>query len=330
MEQLEIIKASEITTREIEWLWYPFIPYGKVTILQGDSGDGKSLMILKLAAMLTQGEPMPFADGDGQAPINVIYQSSEDDADDTIVPRFLKAGGDPERLLFINEKKKFLSFSDLRLLAALEQTKARLLILDPLSAYIGEGIQLNAANEVRAQFRPLIEMAKELKCAILIVHHQNKQLGQKAINRGSGSVDVIAGPRSTLVIARTGNDDPDERILAQVKCNVGPTGTAIVFSVGNGEVTWLREEAKTADEVLGNVFSGLGRPGTLVSDAKDILAEQLAKGPRPQQEIMAMMKAAGIGETTAKKAKALLAIRSVKQGSMWFWSLPEAGIEIAN
>ena len=330
MELLEIIKASEITTREIEWLWYPFIPFGKVTILQGDSGDGKSLMILKLAAMLTQGEPMPFTDGDGQAPINVIYQSSEDDADDTIVPRFLKAGGDPERLLFINEKKKFLSFSDPRLLAALEQTKARLLILDPLSAYIGEGIQLNAANEVRAQFRPLIEMAKELKCAILIVHHQNKQLGQKAINRGSGSVDVIAGPRSTLVIARTGNDDPDERILAQVKCNVGPTGTAIVFSVGNGEVTWLREEAKTADEVLGNVFSGLGRPGTLVSDAKDILAEQLAKGPRPQQEIMAMMKAAGIGETTAKKAKALLAIRSVKQGSMWFWSLPEAGIGIAD
>ena len=330
MEQLEIIKASEITTREIEWLWYPFIPYGKVTILQGDSGDGKSLMILKLAAMLTRGDSMPFADGDGQAPINVIYQSSEDDADDTIVPRFLKAGGDPERLLFINEKKKFLSFSDLRLLAALEQTKARLLILDPLSAYIGEGIQLNAANEVRAQFRPLIEMAKELKCAILIVHHQNKQLGQKAINRGSGSVDVIAGPRSTLVIARTGNDDPDERILAQVKCNVGPTGTAIVFSVGNGEVTWLREEAKTADEVLGNVCSALGRPGTLVGEAKDILAEQLAKAPRPQQEIMAMMKAAGIGETTAKKAKALLAIRSVKQGSMWFWSLPEAGIEIAN
>ena len=229
MEQLEIIKASEITTREIEWLWYPFIPYGKVTILQGDSGDGKSLMILKMAAMLTRGEPMPFADGEGQAPINVIYQSSEDDADDTIVPRFLKAGGDPERLLFINEKKKFLNFSDPRLLAALEQTKARLLILDPLSAYIGEGIQLNAANEVRAQFRPLIEMAKELKCAILIVHHQNKQLGQKAINRGSGSVDVIAGPRSTLVIARTGSEDPDERILAQVKCNVGPTGTAIVF-----------------------------------------------------------------------------------------------------
>ena len=86
MEELELIRASDIQCREIEWLWYPFIPYGKVTVLQGDSGDGKSLMILKLAAMLTRGEPMPFTDGEGQEPINVIYQSSEDDADDTIVP----------------------------------------------------------------------------------------------------------------------------------------------------------------------------------------------------------------------------------------------------
>ena len=94
MEELEIIKAADIECRPIEWLWYPFIPYGKVTVLQGDSGDGKSLMVLTLAAMLTRGLPMPFTDGEGQEPINVIYQSSEDDADDTIVPRFLNAGGD--------------------------------------------------------------------------------------------------------------------------------------------------------------------------------------------------------------------------------------------
>ena len=322
MEELKIIKASDVDCRNIEWLWYPFIPYGKVTILQGDSGDGKSLMILKLAAMLTQGEPMPFTDGDGQTPINVIYQSSEDDADDTIVPRFMESGGDPDRLFFISEKEKFLSFSDQRLLAALEQTQARLLILDPLSAYIGENTQLNSANSVRAQFRPLIELAKKLRCAVIVVHHHNKQLGQRAINRGSGSVDVIAGPRSTLVISRTRSDDPDERILAQVKCNVGPTGSAIVFSVSNGEVTWLREEARTADEVLGNTFNEPGRHDTQLQIAKETLRQFLSAGPRPQQEVMHMMKAAGVGESTAKKAKAQLEIRSVKQGSMWFWSLP--------
>lgn len=325
MEKLEIIKASDVTVREIEWLWYPFIPYGKVTILQGDPGDGKSLMVLKLAAMLTKGESMPFTDGEGQEPINVIYQSSEDDADDTIVPRFLRSGGDPEKLLFINEKEKFLSFSDERILAALEQTKARLLILDPLSAYIGEGTQLNSANAVRAQFRPLIEIAKRLRCAILVIHHQNKQIGQKAINRSTGSGDVIAASRSGLIIARTDRDHPDERILAQVKCNVGPTGNAILFSVSNGEVEWLSEESRTADEVLGNVFTGAsGRSDTQLQAAKEALQQLLADGPKPQREIMERIKGAGIGESTAKKAKALLAIRSEKQGSMWFWSLPDA------
>lgn len=324
MEELELIEARDIEVKEIEWLWYPFIPYGKVTVLQGDSGDGKSLMILKLAAMLTKGEPMPFTDGEGQEPINVIYQSSEDDADDTIVPRFIRAGGDLGRLKFISEKKKFLTFSDERLLEAIKQTKARLLILDPLSAYVGEKTQINSANEVRAQFRPLIEIAKEQKCAILIVHHQNKQQGQRAITRASGSVDVIAAARSALLIARTGNENPDERILAQVKCNIGPTGNAVTFSVANGVIEWLGEDAKTADEVLGNVFSTMGRPDTQTQKAKDALSQLLADGAKPASEIMNFMRNAGIGESTAKKAKSELAVRSVKQGSVWFWSLPYA------
>ena len=84
--KLEITKASEVKVKSVEWLWYPYIPYGKVTVIQGEAGDGKSTFILKLAAMLTRGEPMPFTDGEGAEPVSVIYQSTEDDADDTIVP----------------------------------------------------------------------------------------------------------------------------------------------------------------------------------------------------------------------------------------------------
>lgn len=321
--KLEITKASDVTVKQVEWLWYPYIPYGKVTVLQGDAGDGKSTFILKLAAMLTRGEPMPFTDGAGNKPVNVIYQSTEDDADDTIVPRFINAGGDTDRLLFINEKEQYLSFSDERLLEAIRQTNAKLIILDPLSAYIGESTSINSANEVRRQFRPLIDIAKEQGCAIVIVHHMNKAIGQKALNRGVGSVDIVGAARSVLLVARTDKDRPNERILAQVKSNLAPTGNAILFTVDEGGIEWREETARTADEVLGNVFAVAGRPDEQMQRAKETLSAILTDGiPKPQSEVMEKLKAVGVGESTAKKAKALLGVQSVKQGVRWFWTLP--------
>lgn len=318
----EITKASEVKVRKVEWLWYPFIPFGKVTVIQGDAGDGKSTFILKLAAMLTNGEPMPFTDGNNIEPMNVIYQSTEDDADDTIVPRFISAGGNTEKLLFINEKEHYLSFSDERLLEAIRATKAKLIILDPLSAYIGESTSINSANEVRSQFRPLIDIAKEQGCAIVIVHHMNKAMGQKAVNRAVGSVDIVGAARSVLMVARTDKERPNERILVQVKSNLSPTGSAIVFSLSENGIEWIEETSKTADEVLGNAFSSMGRPDEQIQKAKDVLSRLLSNHePKPQSLIMEQFKTMGISESTVKKAKAQLNIRSVKQGTYWYWVL---------
>lgn len=238
-QELELIRASDITPKEISWLWYPFIPYGKVTLLQGDPGDGKSTFMLTLAALLTKGSPLPFTEPEQPPePVNVIYQTTEDDADDTIVPRFIKADGDRERLIFINEKEKALSFEDERIDEAIKKTGARLLILDPLSSYIGD-CQINAANEVRPRFNHLIQLAKETGCAIVVINHLNKMMGTKAIYRTPGSIDVVGSVRSALLIGRS-KDNEDERVMVQQKANLAPTGAAIVFSLDENGVTFLR------------------------------------------------------------------------------------------
>ena len=142
---LEVVKASEIEPREVKWLWYPYIPFGKVTLLQGDPGDGKSKLMLSIAALLSKGEPLPFTDEETE-PMTIIYQTTEDDADDTVVPRFNSAGGNGENLIFIKEDEKSLSFGDNRIAEAIEKYHAKLLILDPMSSYIGENCSMNNAQ----------------------------------------------------------------------------------------------------------------------------------------------------------------------------------------
>lgn len=149
--------------------------FGKVTLLQGDLGDGKSKLMLSLAALLSKGAPLPFADEDESGePMTVIYQTTEDDADDTVVPRFNSAGGDGDRLIFIKEDEKSLTFGDDRICEAVEKYNAKLLSLDPMSSYIGDICSMNNANETRAEFNHLIAVAKDTGCAIVIIAHMNK------------------------------------------------------------------------------------------------------------------------------------------------------------
>lgn len=316
-----VVRASDITPTEVKWLWYPYIPYGKVTLLQGDPGDGKSRFILTIAALLTRGEPMPFSE-ESREPISVLYQTTEDDMDDTVIPRFIAAGGDRGRLFFIDESEWPLSFDDPRLRDAVIQIEAKLLILDPLSSYIGKAVSLNMANEVRTQFNPLIQLAKETGCAIVVVAHLNKMSGVRAIYRSTGSIDVVGAARSSLLIARTGTEHPEERIMVIQKSNLAPTGKGILFSAGD-RIEWIGEVETTADEVLGNLCPATGRPGRQHDLAREIIQLLLENGDVRQAEIAEKMEQAGIGWGTAKAVKAELKIQSYKRGKEWFWRMPE-------
>ena len=324
-KELKIISSTNVEVREINWLWYPFIPRGKVTILQGDPGEGKSTFMLTLAAYLTRGEALPFTDcGEPPDPITVLYQSTEDDYDDTIVPRFIKAGGIRDRLAFIDESEYPLTFDDDRILEGIKQTGAKLLVLDPLASYIGD-CSLNASNEVRQKFNALINAARETDCAIVVVNHMNKMPGLKAIYRTPGSIDVAGAVRSILLLARD-PDEEDKRYLVQTKMNLASKGDALEFRIDDGGIKFTGITDKTADEILRkqDFVSGIGRPDVKLQEAKEVIEELLAAGAAvPAEDCEAVLKKNGIRRSTAQTAKRELGIESVRIQDRWYWKLPE-------
>ena len=149
MTEKEILNfETDITESSVKWLWYPYIPLGKITIMQGNSGIGKTMLALNIAAALSKGESLP-GDTHPRKPINIIYNTAEDGLGDTIKPRLRLAGADLARINTINERVNTLSMTDERLETSVSEIGARLLILDPIQAYLGAKIDMNKANEVR-------------------------------------------------------------------------------------------------------------------------------------------------------------------------------------
>ena len=320
---LEIVRASDIEPKEVKWLWYPYIPFGKVTLLQGDPGDGKSKFMLSLAALLSKGEALPFSDEEEREPITIIYQTTEDDADDTVVPRFNSAGGNGDNLIFIKEDMKSLSFGDNRIREAIEKYNAKLLILDPMSSYIGESCSMNNANETRAEFNHLISVAKETGCAIVIIAHMNKMKDSNPLYRTNGSIDIAGAARSILAIIRTANKEaPAERYLVQVKSNLAPTGSAILFEVAESGVNFVSEMEMTAEEAFSSLAPKMGRPNETELRAKDFILEMLQDGEMLANDCEAKLEEAGFKKSTIKKAKKKAGVVSHKKGFLWYWSLP--------
>ena len=325
--KLEITKASEVQVKSVEWLWYPYIPFGKVTLLQGDPGDGKSKLMLSIAALLSKGEPLPFTETEETEPMTIIYQTTEDDADDTVVPRFNSAGGNGENLIFIKEDEKSLSFGDNRIAEAIERYHAKLLILDPMSSYIGENCSMNNANETRAEFNHLIAVAKNTGCAIVIIAHMNKMRDTNPLYRTNGSIDIAGAARSILAITRTPNKEaPAERYMVQVKSNLAPTGSAILFEVAEKGVDFISEMEMTAEEAFQSLAPKMGRPNDKEIKAKEFLLEMLKDGEMLSSDCEERLEAAGFKKSTIKKAKKKAGVISKKKGFLWYWSLPMGDI----
>ena len=168
MAELKIISMDEVQSKEVNWLWYPYIPYGKITIIQGDPGEGKTTLALRLAALLSKGEALPYDDTERE-PVKIIYQTAEDGLEDTIKPRLEAAEADCTQIKVIDESEAALSMLDERIEKAIIEVGARVVILDPIQAYVGANINMNNANEVRNVMAQLGRIAEKYDCAILLV-----------------------------------------------------------------------------------------------------------------------------------------------------------------
>ena len=337
------VKLSDVQPEKVSWLWRGRIPLGKVTILDGDPGLGKSTLLLDIAARVTIGQPMPGEVNKGE-PRDVVLISYEDGLADTIRPRLEAAGGDPSKVHVIKgvpcgdgtTRLPTLPDDIPAIEAKVREKKAALLIVDPLMAALSGRVDSAKDHNIRRALAPLAAMAEKLGAAVVAVRHLNKggvTSGPTALYRGGGSIGINGAARSVLLVGKD-PDDPNARILASVKMNLACAPASLKFTLVpaaiNPEVArvdWQGESERTADELVQQQMMESREERSKVEEAKEFLRDILGGGPRLATHVLAEAKEAGIATPTLRRAKYDLGVvvkKSKLENHPWTWELPAA------
>jgi hypothetical protein len=339
-DRLVIRRASDIVAVPVRWLWPNRLAIGKVTIIAGEPGLGKSQLTCAIAAAVTMGGDLPC--NEGRAPSgSVIILSAEDDAADTIRPRLDAAGADSARVLIISAvegrddagRRTFSLQADLALLE--DQIRRAgdvlLVVIDPVTSYLGK-VDSHKNAELRAVLEPLGEMAARLGVAVLAVTHLSKSSnGGSPNNRFIGSIAFVAAARAAFIVARD-PEDKDRRLFMPTKNNVGPDAAGLAFRIGLIETTagihapmvmWEGPTSVTAEDVL-NARPKKDGSSPRRNDAEAFLKTILADGPLPVRRIESEAKEAGLVMATVRRAKDVLGVKTSKTAldGGWVWELP--------
>ena len=312
-----MIRMSEVQQTEVDWLWYPYIPFGKLTIIQGNPGEGKTFFAMQLAAACTNRKFLPQMDP--FEPFNMIFQTAEDGLGDTVKPRLLSAEANLERVLVIDDADNPLTLADERIENAIRENNARLVIIDPLQAFLGANVDMNRANEVRPIFRRLAEVAQSTNCAIVMIGHLNKASGSQSTYRGLGSIDITAVVRSLLFIGKV-RSDPTTRVIVHEKSSLAPPGQSLAFSLGDEKgFRWIGAYDISAEDLLAG---GEGSKTELKQEqAVKLIEEFLSEGRKVSiAEINKEAKERGISERTVRLARNSMGdkIACERQGKDWW------------
>ena len=268
--------------------------------------------------MLSKGEKLPESKRVSE-PINIIYQTAEDGLADTVKPRLEAAKADSKRIMVIDETNIELSMTDIRLETAISQTNAKMVILDPLQAYIGASVDMHRANEIRPVMKHLADVAQKYQCAIVLIGHMNKSINMKSSYRGLGSIDIPASARSVLLVGRI-KDNPTIRVMAQIKSSLAHEGDPIAFEL-NKETgfKFIGKYDISVDDLINgtSTVSKVKQAETLIMD---ILSDGNAK---PQKQLQQQAKFRNISERTLNEAKKNLGVQSFRSNNVWYWKVSQ-------
>ena len=313
---------SDVKSEPLKWLWYPYIAIGKITLLQGDPGDGKSTMMMHFIAELSKGGATPDGVAFGR-PHKIIYQCSEDKAGDTIKPRLEAAGADCRNIAFINEEvHEGLTLDDERIRNAIIECTPQLVVIDPIQSYLENDSDMQIAVRARKIMRRIGMWASTYNCAIVLIGHLSKKEGGKEIYRGLGSIDLAASVRSVLHVERD-PQDKDIRIVHQIKNNLAEIGKDLHFEIRPGTgFKWLGESRPGEMPTV-----TMGPEEAFIPKSKHELAamlikKALANGPMESMEIKKLMVEYRIGDKTMNEVKAELGIKPYRKMRSWYWVLP--------
>jgi hypothetical protein len=315
-------RLSDVQPETVTFLWAPYIPLRKLTMLEGDPGQGKSWLMAAIAASGSLGLGLP---GMGTfVPFRSIIFTVEDGLADTLRPRLDAMGADCSLILAHPEAVNLSTPEGLAELERdIEANRPRLVVIDPIVGYVGSGTDTYRANEVRGVLAPLAALAEMYECAIVAVRHLSKAKGGRSIYAGQGSIDFTAAARSVL-LAGSAADNPGQRALVHIKCNVAEQGPSLGYSIADGRFAWTGETTLTAADLLASEVRDGDRSAE--EEAAAFLQDILADGPVDAKLVQADAKRAGIAERTLKRAKRRLEVRAQKRGfgesGAWVWSLP--------
>lgn len=331
---------SEMGREEVRWLWEGRIPLGNITVLDGDPGLGKSVITTDLAARVTVGQVFPDgvpcgADAGGAG---VVMLNAEDSFANTMVPRFDAAGGDSRRAVWLSEVpdeaepehgRPISLPEDIALLeGAMERVAARLVIVDPLMAFLSSYTNAHKDQDIRHVLARLKSLAERTGAAMLLVRHLNKLPGGNPLYRGGGSIGIIGAARSGLIVAQD-PDDPDgkRRVLASSKQNLTEPTPSLVFGVtssaanGAARVEWHGESSLDAADLMRAPLEEEEK--SALEEALELLKDELSDGPMAAKQVKLNAKREGVSERTLNRAKARLKVRSTKEAYGWTWKMPK-------